>query len=157
VTLSINISETNLFYKETLIMNIEELANISGDSELVDYIYSNGCLEINMYIDEIDKSITIKANTDILEVNIGSANPDAVQNCFIVLVDLPHSLLSENNIYVPSSTFAHFMSEFRKGLHLAYGRDSRKYKYLLSITGAIRLLSFLVEDKEAIQVLIEQA
>ncbi len=134
----------------TKIMNItfEELVARSGDSQLLEYQFSNGLLTISMDIDNIDESVIINVSTQFVYGEKISSDYDVLKTCRLELVELNNLLNIENEFYVPNYNFGQMMKEVKSGASLAYGRKYSEVKWLLNVVGYSRLISCLISNLE---------
>ena len=73
----------------------KEIIRISGDSYLDKYMYESGATILEIYIDEIDKKISIEVESNLMFFNVPKANDIVNRTCFIELEYLPNHL---NNV-----------------------------------------------------------
>lgn len=133
-------------------ISLEELLYISNESVLKDYHYSDGRIRLRIEIDELDSDIILSANTNCLALNIPEQNNLASRTCHLELVYLSEILDTENGIFVPKSNFGDFMQQNRQHLNLAFGLKQTDYQFMLSLTGSYKLVSFVISNKEDVQI-----
>ena len=73
----------------------KEIIRISGDSYLDKYMYESGAAILEIYIDEIDKKISIEVESNLMFFNVPKANDIVNRTCYIELEYLPNHL---NNV-----------------------------------------------------------
>ncbi|AFZ28408.1 hypothetical protein Cylst_6641 (plasmid) [Cylindrospermum stagnale PCC 7417] len=133
-------------------MNIEfkELVARSGDSQLVEYQFSNGLLTIHMEIDDLDESVIINVSTQLVYGEKIPSDYDILKTCRLELVELNSILNIEHEFYVPNFNFGKMMKEVNCGASLAYGRKCSDAKWLLNVIGYSRLISCIISNLEEV-------
>lgn len=133
---------------------LDKIIHNSGDSILEKYSYSDGILEIDLDLTELEKKVKIRIRTDNLSFNDYYVNKaeDLYRTCRIEFQELIDILSLENSIYVPSKDFGKLMNETRSRLNLAYGKKSSEIKYFFSLVGYDRLIACTVSDLACIDI-----
>lgn len=133
-------------------LSLENILENSGDSILESYDYSGGLLTIQLDSDSLNTKVRIKIKTDeIVFKNDYLNRVEALyKTCRIEIQVLSDLLSTENGIYMPSGDFGTFMMEKRLNGHLAYGEKATVKKYIFSLVGYDRLVSFLVSYLDCI-------
>ncbi len=123
-----------------------EIIQKSSDSYLESCIYKDNRVLLRVNLDEIDKLVELSINTNHLFLNIPESTEIPYRTCFFELLELKNILKVSNGIYSPASNFGDFMKEKRDNLNLAYGLRSSQFKFLFSLIGSEKLVSFVISD-----------
>jgi len=128
-------------------MDILSLSKISGDSELLSFVYRDNLLTIHLHCDELDQEYKININTNNVITDLPShRSKNLYSNCRIEIEKLPDVLDTNNNYYVPPQDFGQLMNVSKKHLNYAFGKKAQDYKYLFSLIGYSRLLTCVVRN-----------
>jgi len=138
----------------TVVMTIDDLIPLSGDSTLLAWQYQNDQLMLTLELYDIDATVSIFIKSKWLAINVPiQPNDDIFRTCYIEIVELRHLLAETNGFYVPAKEFGPFMQETRKNLNLAYGLKADKYRYIFSLKNSNPLISCILSDLTQITVL----
>lgn len=113
------------------------------------YVYSNGRLDVWLFVPDLDSVVVLRAHTSVLWARTKELGGPQSNTCYLDLVDLPSKLpRDEHGLFVPPTNFHEFMSHVRNGLSLAYGYTAKEYSSLLRLNGSRPLLACLLEKPE---------
>jgi len=134
-------------------MSLEELIDRSGDSIIEGYTYSDGILNIALYIAELEKKLKISIRTETMSFNSYYLQQKNIvyRTCRIEVQVLLDILSVNHNIYIPSNIFGKLMNETKLNYNLAYGKKISEMKYIFSLVGYDRLLSCVFTDLNSIE------
>ena len=134
-------------------MNISDIISRSGDSELLDYKYLEGLLTFMLRLDELERNVNFQVKTGSLTFGISTLKDKnvALRSCRLELKELTSTLAIQNGYYIPNVKFENLMKETREGYHLAYGKNIKEFKYILSIVGSKMLMSCLLSNVNDIE------
>jgi len=136
-------------------MDIQTLVRQSGDSQLVEYSFSEGRLVVVLRVPELSEStVCVEVPTDRVFASVPADESAPHRTCFVELADVEQYVdVNGDGIIVPASNFVSFMRQVRDGLALTYGLRLGDCPLLLRFRGARPLVACTVRDQKDIQCL----
>lgn len=126
--------------------NLQEIFSKTGDSELKNYTYKNGKinLEIILYDDDV---LNIEFETESLYCkNIIQKTPFNIG--YLKCQKLSDVLTIENNHYSFSGNFVNLMKAQKNKLNLAFGLNIQKYTHLITFSNSYINLAFIINEND---------
>ena len=124
-------------------MNIEQLASKSGDSQLLNYSFSDGVLQLSMHVPEVsDRVVTIVVPTHCVFTAVPQSASAPHRTCYIELLDVAlHTKCNDSGIVIPPDDFGTMMQQVREGLGVVFGSRVSESPYVLRLVAARPLLA----------------
>jgi hypothetical protein len=135
-------------------LNVFDLIPRSGDSEILDYSYSNGFLNLRLEVDDLDCIVGLEIKTNIIFCNLGCLDKANINVCYIDVSLLKENVDVNNGHYVSPGGFVESMKSSRNCYNLAYGLKEKEAKLLFRLMSSSVLLACIISEESDIRCII---
>ncbi len=133
-----------------MIKDVSELISKSGDSQLIDYIFRDEILTIEMELDGIDAIVNFSVKTHIVSGHRVLDGHPSHKACFLDYIHIEDVLKTINDYYIAPPDFVSLMKQKREGLNLAYGEKKNKGNGIFQVRNHCFILACFVHTKDDI-------